>query len=279
MREQSGRPFKKAIFGGFYRSDVMSYIEDQAKALAVATQNHEEERKRLADEMKLASGQLEEKKSEAESAIRVTSSLKAELETLKIELSDSRQKETLLKTQAESLNAENEKLRVEISSERSLRAALENEIDELRAKANEFEMLKRRLYEIELGAAKRAEEVELNAAKHAEAVEREAMENVLSARSALNSLLLDAKEKYNVFKSDTDKTALLLSDELEKMKGWFGAMRTVFGEIGTRMDSLCNAERENPVVPDETDIDIYVSPEVEDTVCGYDDDSSEDEDA
>lgn len=184
-------PFRSAMFGGFNRQDVLTYLETTAQEAA----RQQEE--------------LQQK-------------LDASLETVArqdADLTDQQGKLERLGQENESLKAQLEQANVALSS---CRTECSQKGGELEASRREIEALKVRIAALEPDAAayaavkERTAGVELEAHRRAQAVQEEAEEHARQLRRQMEQWLQKVEREYDALRSQVEATVSHAADQLTK---------------------------------------------------------------
>lgn len=194
--------FRSALFGGFHRQDVLTYIE-------TASRSHAEE--------------LE--------------SLRSELEQTKKDLEEARARAVAARAETERLApraAQMEKSTAELEEKRSGLAAAERELKELRArvamlqpKADAYEAVKDKTAGIELEAHQRARQVVAEARKEAEAL-----------RVRTEQWMARVRGSYGRLRTDVEASITHTAGELERAGKAVAELNREFREHDAALQAL-----------------------------------------
>ena len=190
--------FRNAVFNGFNREDVMSYITKISAEHKETSEALEKERDRLFD-ADAANERLQEERNR----------LAEELEQVRQQLSEEQEaRQALEKAAAE-------------------RDQLQGRVRDLECQAEEYRRMKEQVAQIELDAHKRAEDILAQA-------EREAAE----IRAQLREKIETVAGEYTSLLSDFDVLRTHISGELRKMDTAVGQLPIAFHRLSSDMENL-----------------------------------------
>lgn len=194
--------FRSAVFGGFNRQDVLTYIETSARA-------HAEELEALRGELEQAKKDLEEVRARAVSA-------QAESERLAPRA------------------AQMEKSTAELEEKRSGLAAAERELKELRAKvamlqpkADAYEAVKDKTAGIELEAHQRAKQVVEQARKEADALRVQTEQWMVKVRGSYERLRTDVEASITHTAGELERAGRSVADLNREFRDHDAAMQAL----------------------------------------------------
>ena len=194
--------FRSAVFGGFNRQDVLTYIETAART-------HAEELEALRVELEQMKADLEEARSRAVSA-------QAESERLAPRA------------------AQMEKSTAELEEKRSGLAAAERELKELRAKvamlqpkADAYEAVKDKTAGIELEAHQRARQVVAEAQKEADALRVQTEQWLAKVRGSYERLRTDVEASITHTAGELERAGKAVADLNREFRDHDAAMQAL----------------------------------------------------
>ena len=202
-------PFRSAAFGGFNRQDVLDYLE---KTAAENARKQQELQRRL---------------EEAEEDRRKLASQE----------SDQEERVTILNRDRESLSQQLEQVKAVLEASREREEAQSRELDSLR----------RRVAELEPGAAaytavkERAAGVELEAHCRAQNVLNEADRQARELRRGMEQWLGRVQVEYDALRSEVESTVSHAADQLEKAGKCLEQMTALLADQDVALEELSRA--------------------------------------
>ena len=191
-------PFRTAVFGGFQRQDVLTYLEEQAKQ----SQQQREELER----------RLDEKKKEAENARSQAEALNGQMEQHRAECGRLREEREALMGQLEQANRDLSASRTQVSQAARELEELRKERDELQARlealtpgAQAYEQLKDRTAGVELEAHRRAQ-----------TIQEQAREETRRLHRQVEQWLQGVEREYDALRTQVETTAAHAAQELRQ---------------------------------------------------------------
>lgn len=194
--------FRSAVFGGFNRQDVLTYIETSAKA-------HAQDMEELQKELERVKKEAEEARTRAETAEATVEELTPRAKQM-------------------------EKTTAELEEKRSGLAAAERELKELRAKvamlqpkAEAYEAVKDKTAGIELEAHQRAKQVTDEARRSAEALRLQGEQWLAKVRSSYERLRTDVEATVTHTAGELERAGKVLADVNREFREHDAAMQAV----------------------------------------------------
>lgn len=184
-------PFRNAMFGGFNRQDVLTYLEQTAQEAAKHQQELESQLGQAQDTMARQDAQLSEQQEQLGLLRRENEELREKLEQANLALSSSR-------TQCSQSGNELEQAK--------------RQVEELQAK----------VAQLEPGAAaydavkERTAGVELEAHRRAQAVQEQAQEQARQLRRQMEQWMQKLEREYDSLRSQVESTVSHAADKLDK---------------------------------------------------------------
>lgn len=206
-------PFRSAMFGGFNRQDVLTYLESTAQEAARQQE------------------QLQQK-------------LDASLETV------SRQNEDLTARQEklDQLSRENEGLRTQLEQVNvalaSCRAECSQKSGELESSRKEIEKLNERIAALEPDASayaavkERTAGVELEAHRRAQAIQEEAEEHARQLRRQMEQWIQKVEREYEALRSQVEATVSHAADQLARAEKSLEDMTVLMEEQDVALEAI-----------------------------------------
>ena len=200
--------FRNAVFNGFNREDVMSYITKISAEHKETSEALEKERERLFD-ADAANERLQEERDR----------LAEELEQVQQQLLEEREARQALKKAA------------------AERDQLQGQVRDLECQAEEYRRMKEQVAQIELDAHKRAEDILAQAEREAaELLQR--TEQEAGIRAQLREKIETVVGEYTSLLSDFDVLRTHISGELRKMDTAVGQLPIAFHRLSSDMENL-----------------------------------------
>lgn len=201
--------FRNAVFNGFNREDVMSYITKISAEHKETSEALEKERDRLFD----ADAKNERLQEE-------TDRLSGELHEIQRQLAEEREaRQALEKAAAE-------------------RDMLRSRVADLERQAEEYRRMKEQVAQIELDAHKRAEEIQAQAEREAADLLRSTEQEAAGIRAQLREKIETVAGEYAALLSDFDVLRTHISGELRKMDTAVGQLPIAFHRLSRDMEGL-----------------------------------------
>ncbi|MDL2288581.1 hypothetical protein LJC32_04290 [Oscillospiraceae bacterium OttesenSCG-928-F05] len=251
MADSNGKKFKGSVFGGFKRSDVLSYIErvtleqrhalDEAKAATESALKERDAALRAKEEAETARETIltesADLRKDFERMFDESSQVKAELASVTTELSAKALEVDRLR---EDLTTLNDKLSAaQDEAERSRKT-----VQEQREKLDEYEAARRRVADIELDAFQRADKIE-----------NEARGRASEIRHSLQDIYKDAGDRFRAVNGDIRSIIDMFLKDIETSRAQITGLSDYFDELETTVARLAKeeAEKSDPnYVPAET---------------------------
>ncbi|MDL2273208.1 hypothetical protein LJC34_01445 [Oscillospiraceae bacterium OttesenSCG-928-G22] len=239
-----GASFRGAVVGGFYRQDVLDYIENAAK-------EHKREVDALKEEIRALSDErdgLKKTLSEMQSASKET---EAKNTGLWQELAAATDEAASKQKRMDELTKELSSLREQVSSLTSELAEKSYELEKL-TKESGFLQSKLAMQEKILSdfaeSKQRVADIELKAYERAADIREEAAELGKAALTSLNRAFSDTKNTFDATKGDSVRTILDIVSDLDRLKDGLIALSRRFDGFG-----------DNFILGLEEEIDVFIS--------------------
>lgn len=201
--------FRNAVFNGFNREDVMSYITKISAEHKETSEALEKERDRLFD-ADAANERLQEERNR----------LAEELEQVRQQLSEEQEaRQALEKAAAE-------------------RDQLQGRVRDLECQAEEYRRMKEQVAQIELDAHKRAEDILAQAEREAADLLQRTEQEAAEIRAQLREKIETVAGEYTSLLSDFDVLRTHISGELRKMDTAVGQLPIAFHRLSSDMENL-----------------------------------------
>lgn len=209
-------PFRNAMFGGFNRQDVLTYLERTAKE---AAQQQEECRQKLEEAQAAAAGQ-------------------------ETELAALREQTGCLTEINDELRTRQARTEADLSASR---AECDRTARALDAALREVEELKARMAALEPDAAayaaikERTAGVELDAHRRAQAVQEESERQARLLRRQMEQWMQKVEREYDALRSEVESTVSHAADQLEKAGKSLEKVTALMGEQDVALEALAQA--------------------------------------
>ena len=204
--------FKSSVFGGFDRSDVISYIERTAQENAKRIKELEDE----ADKLMHESLSLREQLSAAEE----------ERSSLSEALSAESERRTAAEQALEALRAEADELRAQVAALSQERDRLSSDSAALRAQVEEYDTVKSHIADIELSARARADALEAE------------------TRERMGRVLQSCRERFEEAVAHLSRACLCVTDELHSTEDRLSLLPETLEGLRSEMDALISGKHE-----------------------------------
>ena len=212
-------PFRNAMFGGFNRQDVLTYLEQTAQEAAKHQQELESQLGQAQDTMARQDAQLSEQQEQLGLLRRENEELRAQLEQANLALSSSR-------TQCSQQSGQLEAVRQELEAARQRAADLEPD-------AAAYSAVKERTAGVELEAHRRAQ-----------AVQDEAQEQARQLRRQMELWLQKLGREYDALRSEVESTVSHAADKLDKANRALEQVSNLLEEQNSAWEQLAQSYAE-----------------------------------
>ena len=209
-------PFRSAMFGGFNRQDVLTYLETTAQE---AAKQQEELRQQL-------------------DAARETA------DRQNVELTERQERLNRLGQESEGLRAQLEQANIALSS---CRTECSQKTEELETARREISELKARVAALEPDAAayaavkERTAGVELEAHRRAQAIQEEAEGQARQLRRQMEQWIQRVEREYDALRSQVESTVSHAADQLTKAEKSLEQVTALMEEREVELESLAQA--------------------------------------
>ena len=212
-------PFRSAVFGGFNRQDVLTYLENTAKESA---QRQAELEKRLNESESLATRQDAQLAEQEERLTR----LQQENQELRTRLDQANQALSTSQTRCSQHSGDLEAARRELEELKQRAASLEPD-------AAAYAAVKDRTAGIELDAHRRAQEIT-----------RRAEDRAAKLKADTRQWLDRLERGYDLLRTDMDATVSHTANELERVQHSLQGVAADFETYDRRLEELIKAYQE-----------------------------------
>ncbi len=206
-------PFRSAMFGGFNRQDVLTYLENASKEAAQRQQELEQQLDEARNTMARQDADLAEQQGQLDRLRQEGEELRIQLEQTNVALSSAR-------TECSEKAGELERVRREAEEWRTKAAALEPD-------AAAYAAVKERTAGVELEAHRRAQ-----------AIQAQAEEQAKQLRRQMEQWMQRLGREYEALRTQVESTVSHAASELDRAKERLDQCAVLLGEQETALEGL-----------------------------------------